>query len=139
MNASYLMLGKVCPWLSILVILCSAVCQSCAGHTWQGLGRGLQVSRVGGRDPHVPLMNGPNQLQCQWEQACSPLGIPRALTLTYLRKSCSHCGERTYEEIGEEKWMGHCWGHGWGHGWRHTLARMCSLPEEGLLRDHGCG
>lgn len=55
--------------MNILVILCAALGQSRTGHTWQGWGRGLQVSCVGGHGPHVPVVNGPKRLRRQWEQA----------------------------------------------------------------------
>lgn len=132
------MLGKFCPWLNILVMLCTAQCQSCAGDTWQGLGRGLEMSCVGGCDPHVPYKNGPNWLPYQQEQPCSPSGDPWPWHIIFKKEPQTLWGG-DYEETGEEKWMAHCWGHGWRHSWRHTLGRMCSLPEEWSFLDHGCG
>jgi len=95
-----LMIGKVYSCLNILVILCAALCRS-----WQGLGRGLQVSCVADYDSHVSHTNVPNWLRCQWEQACSLSGVAGVPTFTYLRKTCSHCwGVHMRKQVRRNEW-----------------------------------
>lgn len=124
-----LMVGKVCPWVNILVILCAALGQSRTGHHLAELGQG----------PAGVLRGRPRSACASRER---PQTAPTPMGTGHPGSPGPwpwHVSGRAAAAVGRGHRRKEMRRSGWAHGWTHTLWRMFSLPEEGLLRDHGCG